>query len=128
MRAPAGERCGFTLIELLVVLAILALLLSLAAPRYFSSVERSKETVLRHNLAQVREAIDKHFADTGKYPNLLEDLVSKRYLRSTPEDPVAGNSASWIVVPPADPAKGGVYDVKSGAPGRAQDGSAFSDW
>ena len=128
MRICDRGRCGFTLIELLVVLAILALLLSLAAPRYFSSVERSKETVLKHNLAQVREALDKHFADTGKYPVLLEDLVSKRYLRSAPEDPVAGSSTSWIVVPPADPAKGGVYDVKSGAPGHAHDGSSYSDW
>jgi general secretion pathway protein G len=128
MRACTRGSRGFTLIELLVVLAILALLLSLAAPRYFNSVERSKETVLKHNLVQIREALDKHFADTGKYPNMLEDLVSKHYLRSPPEDPVAGSTTSWIVVPPADPAMGGVYDVRSGAPGHAQDGSSYSDW
>lgn len=88
---------GFTLIEILVVLAILALLLSIAAPRYFGSVDRSKETVLKQNLFQIRESLDKYFADTGRYPDSLEDLVTKHYLRSAPVDPVTGSAlrGSW---------------------------------
>ena len=42
-----ARRSGFTLIELMVVMTIVSLLLSLAAPRYFRSIERSKETVLK---------------------------------------------------------------------------------
>ena len=123
-----SHRDGFTLIEILVVLAILAALLSIAAPRYFGSVDRSKETVLKQNLFQIRETLDKYYADTGRYPDSVDDLVAKHYLRTTPVDPVTGSATTWIIVPPADLKKGGVYDVKSGAPGHAKDGTSFSDW
>ncbi|MBK9522299.1 MAG: prepilin-type N-terminal cleavage/methylation domain-containing protein [Rhodocyclaceae bacterium] len=123
------KRCkGFTLMELLVVLAIIATLLSLAAPRYMGSVNKAKEAVLRENLFSMREAIDKHFSDTGKYPASLNDLVTKRYMRRIPLDPIADSTTTWIVVPPADPQKGNVFDVKSGALGRSRDGDAFKDW
>jgi general secretion pathway protein G len=119
---------AFTLIEILVVLAILALLLGVAAPRYFGSVDRSKETVLKQNLFQVREALDKYFADVGRYPDSLEDLVTKHYLRAAPIDPVTGSTTTWVVIAPQDARKGAVYDVKSGAPGNARDGTAYSEW
>lgn len=122
------KRSGFTLIELLVVMAIIAMLLAVAAPRYFHSVQRSKETVLRHDLGAMRDAIDKYFSDTGVYPAGLDDLVQKRYLRKLPPDPVTESSNTWVAVPPPDGAKGGVYDVKSGARGTALDGTAYSDW
>ena len=119
---------GFTLIELLVTMAIIALLLSLAAPRYFSGVDKAKETVLRENLHQMRDSIDKFYADRGRYPASLEDLATQKYLRKVPLDPVTDSDLSWIVVPPSDPQKGGVYDVKSGAPGASRDGSAYASW
>lgn len=119
---------GFTLIELLVVLAIIATLLSIAVPRYTGSVDKAKESVLKENLATLREAIDKHYGDTGKYPATLDDLVTKRYLRRIPVDPIADSSTSWVVLPPADPQKGAVFDVKSGAPGKGRDGTAYSSW
>ncbi|MDP1681623.1 MAG: prepilin-type N-terminal cleavage/methylation domain-containing protein, partial [Burkholderiales bacterium] len=72
---------GFTLVELLVVLAIIALLVSIAAPRYFNSVEKSKEVVLKQDLSTMRDALDKYYGDTGKYPDSLDDLVTKKYLR-----------------------------------------------
>lgn len=119
---------GFTLVELLVALAIIATLLSLAAPRYTGSVDKAKEAILRENLATLREAIDKYFGDNGKYPIVLEDLVTKRYLRRIPLDPVTDSASTWIVSPPPDPQKGGVFDVRSGASGRGIDGSAYKDW
>lgn len=119
---------GFTLIELLVVLAIIATLLSLAAPRYTGSVDKAKESVLKENLATLRVAIDKHYGDTGKYPATLDDLVTKRYLRRVPVDPVTDSATSWVVLPPADPQKGAVFDVKSGAPGKGRDGTAYASW
>ncbi|HVY07905.1 MAG TPA: type II secretion system protein G [Burkholderiales bacterium] len=110
------------------MLAILALLLGVAVPRYFGSLERSKETVLKENLFQVRESLDRYFSDTGRYPDRLEDLVARRYLRGAPMDPITGSTTTWIVVAPHDLDKGSVYDIRSGAPGNAKDGSAYRDW
>ncbi|MGO4465562.1 type II secretion system protein, partial [Pseudoduganella sp. RAF53_2] len=75
---------GFTLIELLVVLGIIALLLTLAVPRYFPSVDKAKETILGDNLRNMRAVIDQYYGDTGRYPDSLEQLVEKKYLRSVP--------------------------------------------
>lgn len=119
---------GFTLIELLVVMAIIATLLTIAVPRYFHSVEKSKEAVLHQNLALTREVLDKYYGDNGKYPDSLDELVSKKYLRSLPSDPFTGSSTTWLIVPPDSPEKGGVSDIRSSAPGNARDGSAYKDW
>lgn len=121
-------RRGFTLIELLVVMAIIGLLLSLAAPKYFRSVDASKEVVLAENLRITREAIDKFHADRGHYPAALDELVSRRYLRAIPVDPVANNSAEWALIPPPAPAEGGVADLRSRAPGVGRNGLPFSQW
>lgn len=123
-------RCssGFTLIELLVVMAIVALLVSLASPRYFGSLSRSRETALHQTLAVVRDSIDKYYADNGKYPDDLATLVSRRYLRSLPVDPVTGSDGTWVVVPPDDPEKGGIYDIQSGADGAGHNGKPFREW
>lgn len=119
---------AFTLIELLVVMAIVATLLTLVTPRYFSSISHSQEAVLKQNLAQVRDAIDKYYSDKGKYPDTLDDLVSQKYLRRAPFDPITGSNATWVTVTPEDQDKGAVYDIKSGAPGKAADGTAYSEW
>ncbi len=119
---------GFTLIELLVVLAIIAMLLSIAAPRYLTGVDKSKEAVLRENLALTRQALDNYFGDNGKYPESLDDLAAKKYLRSVPIDPITESSTTWTIVPPDSPEKGGVFDIKSGAQGKARDGSEYKDW
>jgi general secretion pathway protein G len=120
-------RRGFTLIELLVVLAVIATLLSIALPRYFNSIERSKEVTLKQSLSVMRDAIDKFYADNGRYPDSLADLAEKRYIRAVPVDPITESTDTWTVVaPPEGAAKGSVYDVKSGAPGRTQDGVEFT--
>jgi len=122
------RRTGFTLIELLVVLAIIATLLLLAVPRYFGSVDRSKEAVLKENLYQMRDAIGKYYADKGKYPESVESLATEKYLRRVPLDPVTESATTWVAVPPEDPQEGGVFDVESGAQGKATDGTAYGDW
>ncbi len=119
---------GFTLIELLVVLAIIALLVSIAAPRYFNSVEKSKETVLKQDLSTMREALDKFYGDTGSYPAVLDELISKKYLRNLPVDPITESATTWVTVPPDDSDKGGVFDVHSGAPGNGRDGTPYASW
>ena len=121
-------RRGFTLIELLVVLAVVGTLLTLALPRYFSSIDKSKEAVLKENLFQLREAISRYHADKGKYPETLEALAADKYLRKVPLDPVTESAVTWIVVAPEDPQKGGVWDVRSGAPGKGLDGSEYAQW
>lgn len=119
---------GFTLIELLVVMSIIALLLSLAAPRYFGRVEMAKETVLRENLHQMRDATDKFYGDNNRYPNNIDELVTRKYLRRIPPDPITDSEKTWVTVPPSDSQKGGVYDIKSGAPGKGKDGTAYNTW
>ena len=122
------SRRGFTLIELLVVMTVIALLLTIAVPRYFGSLERAKEAVLKEYLYQLRDAIGKYYGDKGKYPDSIDTLASEQYLRTLPVDPVTDSATTWVVVPPDDPKTGGVYDVKSGAQGRASDGSAYAEW
>jgi general secretion pathway protein G len=123
-----ARQYAFTLIELIVVLAIIATLLTLALPRYFSSLDRSKEVVLRENLYQVRDAIGKYYGDKGKYPESLEALTTDKYLRRLPVDPITESTTTWVIVAPEDIQKGGVYDIKSGAQGKALDGTNFSEW
>ena len=129
---PSHVRRGFTVIELLVVLAALALLLSVAAPRYVQHVDRARDTALRHNLQAMRDAIDKFYADQGRYPKELAELVERRYLRAIPMDPVTQRYDSWVTAPPpgdAGKADGeAIADVHSGADTLAQDGSRHDSW
>lgn len=119
---------GFTLIELLVVLGILMLLLTVAVPKYFGGVDRAKESVLKQDLAVTREALDKFYGDQGRYPGSLEELVDQKYLRAVPVDPITDSKDTWLIVPPPAETPGGVYDLHSGATGKAMDGSAYADW
>lgn len=109
-QARTRQQRAFTLIELVVVMAIIGLLLTLALPRYFISIERGKEQVQHQNLAVIRDAIDKYYGDNGQYPDTLDDLVAKHYLRAVPVDPVNGSS-SWTVIASPDASRAGVYDV-----------------
>jgi general secretion pathway protein G len=118
---------GFTIIELLVVMTIVALLLTIAAPRYFQHVERSKEVALRENLRAVRDAVDKFYADRGAYPATLQDLIDHKYLRALPVDPITERKDTWVLVPPKGAGQG-VFDVRSGAKGRSSEGTEFAAW
>ncbi len=109
-------------------MAIIGTLLTLAVPRYFRSVQRSREAVLQQDLSSLRESIDRFYGDTGKYPPTLAVLVEKRYLRAIPVDPVARSAEKWIVVNNEDPEDPGVKDVKSGAEGTGENGVPYAAW
>lgn len=125
MRRPRG----FTLVELLVVMAIIATLLTIAVPRYFHSVDKAREAALKETLAATRDAIDKFYGDSGRYPESLQQLVDKRYLRRLPLDPITQSDNTWVIAtPPDDRQQTGVYDLHSGAGGNADDGSPYAQW
>jgi len=131
---------GFTLIELLVALAILAAILSIAVPRYFSNIETTQENVLKEDLYVMRDVIDHFYSDKGTYPAQLSDLIGQNYLRGVPVDPFTQSANSWTFNAPlpsggcdelnstATPGNSGFCDVHSGAPGQAKDGSWMKEW
>jgi len=126
---------GFTLIEVLIVVTIIGILVAILVPQYRYSVLRAKEAVLKENLFQLRDAINKYCFDKKKYPAGLEDLVAARYLRSIPLDPI-NKTQEWLLVK-AEPLEGeefdpeadqGVLDVKSLSKAMAMDGTPYADW
>jgi general secretion pathway protein G len=125
---PPLRRRGFTLIELLVVISIIATLLSIAVPRYFQSLERSKETVLRQDLSVLRGAIDQYRADRGEYPESLVSLVERGYLRKIPQDPFTKSAETWVLDRSGGPDAVGVRDVRSGAEGTGYSGVPFEEF
>jgi general secretion pathway protein G len=127
---------GFTVIELMVVMTVMAILVSIAAPRYIAHVDNARDTALRHNLKAIREAIDQFQADRGLAPKSLVELVQARYLKDVPEDPVTQRRDSWLFVSAEQSlatdaiamGAAGRAAVRSGAPGTAKDGSRYAGW
>jgi general secretion pathway protein G len=101
---------GYTLIELLIVMALIAMLLSLSVPRYFGNVDRAKEAVLRQDLAQMRDGIQKYFGDQDRYPNPWRTR-GVEILEKVPAD-VTERDDTWVVIAPVDRDSGKVFDVK----------------
>lgn len=132
MRRTRGG--GFTLIELLVVVAIIGIVVTAAVGQYQKSIVKAREAVLRQDLYEMRTAINRYFADKGKYPQDLEALVSDKYLYKLPVDPFTGSAESWVQEPSEaggeDDLSGepGIADVRSGADGTSLDGSTYSEW
>jgi general secretion pathway protein G len=118
-------RRGFTLIEMLIVMAIVALMLTIALPRYFGSLDKAKDVALQENLKVVRVTLDKFYADKGRYPDTLNELVEQKYLRAVPVDPVTESAGTWITIAARDIETKGIADIKSGAVGNAKDGRAY---
>jgi general secretion pathway protein G len=122
---------GFTILELMIVMAVMGILITIAQPSLKSSIIRAREAVLRENLFQMREALDQYYADSGKYPSQLADLVNqtekaKGYLRAIPKDPFTG-ATDWITIA-LESEDGGVFDVHSASPLVALDGTAYNAW
>ena len=132
VKTGKGQR-GFTLIELLIVVTLIVVLAGIGMSTYSTSVTRAKEAVLREDLFRIRDSIDQYYADKGSYPPDLTSLVTSGYMRQIPKDPFTESSDTWQIVmsepdPAAPNAAPGVYDVKSGAPGVALDGTPYADW
>ena len=125
---PMKTARGFTLIELLVVLGIVALLLTLAVPRFFPSIDGAKETILADNLRNTRAVVDQYRSDTGRYPESLEQLVEQKYLREIPLDPVTESRETWILESPQEGEQGGFSNLRSGAPGNDRRGRPYLEW
>jgi general secretion pathway protein G len=121
----SGKKKGFTLIEMLIVMAIVALLLTLALPRYWGALDKAKDVALQDNLKVLRSAIDQFNADKGHYPESLQELVEKKYLRSVPPDPITESIQTWIMIPSSDANNPGMSDIKSGAPGSTPQGTNY---
>ena len=124
---------GWTLIELLVVLSIILILAAMALTQYRNSVLHAKEAALRSDLYLMRDAIDQYYADKGKYPESLDALVTDRYLRAIPRDPMTTSTDTWQTVQAerdagAVSSAAGIFDVKSGSADVALDGSRYADW
>lgn len=118
---------GFTLIELMVVMAILGTLLAVVVPRYFDGLKRAEEAALKEDLKEMREAIDYYYEDKNAYPPTLETLVTERYIKFLPEDPMTGSHETWQTVMPPDNSNA-VYDVRSGSEEIARDGTPYINW
>lgn len=124
---------GFTLIELIIALAIMGILLALAVPNYRSTLQASKEAVLRDDLFQLRSLISQYTLDKQEAPQSLDDLVSAGYLREIPKDPITNSSTTWqtesddTIMSP-DQTLSGITNVHSGAGGSGRDGTPYSTW
>jgi general secretion pathway protein G len=127
MRRGRRFNSGFTLIELLVVMVIVASLLAIAVPRYFRSLDHSKEVVLMQDLAVMREAIDQFYGDRGRYPETLIELSDERYIRKVPVDPMTKSAESWVVSSREGSEAVGVFDVHSGADGMTRKGVRYAE-
>jgi general secretion pathway protein G len=125
-RRGTGGSDGFTLIELMIVVSIIGILATLAVPSYQASVVKAKEAALRQDLSTLRDVLDQHKADQGKYPLSLAALVSAGYLRGMPKDPFTGSTTTWQEI--SDPAEGGVVDVFSGAEFVGTNGTPYNRW
>lgn len=149
------NQSGMTLLELIIACAILLVLSSAALPVARYSIWRQKETDLRQDLEDMRDAIDRYkdAADlqqikvqpgTQNYPPDLETLVKGvplgqngdkliRFLRKIPVDPITGQPDWGLRAVGDDPDSttwGGknVFDVYSKSQGTAMNGTKFSDW
>jgi len=117
---------GFTLLELMIVVAIVGILATIAAPTYQHSVVKAREAVLRQDLFTLRDVLDQHRADQGKYPPSLQALVEAGYLRAIPKDPFTNSEATWQEM--TDAVEGGVIDIFSGSEFVGTNGTPYNQW
>lgn len=123
---------GYTLLELMIVVAIVGILVSIAIPTFQHTAIKAKEAVLKQNLFTMRVVIDQYYADRKKYPETLESLVEKKYLREIPMDPFTKSRTTWTEVyeeqEEGEDSPAGVFDVKSGSDDLALDGTSYKEW
>ena len=124
-------QAGFSLLELMIAMFILIILISVALPTYQRSVQHAREVVLEENLWQIRRAIDQYAADKGKLPQSLDDLVTEKYLREKPIDPIT-EKAEWKEIQGEDTNSSdggqGLENVQSLAEGDDGDGKKYEEY
>ena len=125
---PLKNERGYTLIEMMIVVSIISILATMALPSFQRSLIRAKETNLHRTLFVMRDTIDQYYADHGRYPDSLQDLEDKKYIREIPMDPFTGQSGTWITIPPEGLAEGNVYDVHSGSNKVSLGGTPYNEW
>ncbi len=132
-RATANGSSGFTMIEMIVVIAIILVLIGMAAGRYEKSIIRSREAVLKQDLATMRNAIQQYTLDKEAGPQSLDDLVSAGYLREVPTDPIT-RERDWHtnfdnVLLSTDQTAPGIDDVHSASDAVSPfENTAYSSW
>jgi general secretion pathway protein G len=119
----------------MIVVSIIGILAAIAVPNYQWSVIKAKEAVLREALYNFKNTIDQFYADQGKYPDTLEDLKSKGYMRDIPKDPFTLDKTTWVTVEPPPPQGttsttdiGKVWDVHSGSDKVGSNGVPYNEW
>jgi general secretion pathway protein G len=150
-----GADSAFTFVELMASISIVLLLTTAAMPVARLQLQRTRETELRRDLLQLREAIDRYkdFSDRGMipikpdtfgYPPDLQTLVDGvtlkgtatakfKFLRRLPVDPITGSS-DWGMRSMQDDADsrswGGrnVFDVYCKSDAAGMDGTKYSEW
>lgn len=120
------EANGFTLIELMIVVSIVGILATLAVPSYQGTLLRAREAALRQDLFTMRDVLDQHRADQGKYPPSLRALVDAGYLRAIPNDPFTNLATTWQEI--TTPVEEGVVDVFSGSDLVGTNGEPYNRW
>ncbi|MEP7152783.1 MAG: prepilin-type N-terminal cleavage/methylation domain-containing protein [Nitrospira sp.] len=123
---PVSSSRGFTIIELMIVVTIVGILATLAVPSYHAAIIKAKEGALRQDLFSLRDVIDQHRADKGKYPETIQSLISAGYLRRVPNDPITGATSTWQEM--VDQGEGGMVDVFSGSELVGTNGVPYNQW
>jgi general secretion pathway protein G len=125
---------GFTLIEVLIVMVIITILAGISLGIYNNSIVKAREAVLLQQLSELREAMDRYYADKNKWPSRLETLVDEKYIRAVPVDPLTNSATTWQTTygepDPSNPsAEPGISDVHSGAEQVSPlTGTPYSEW
>lgn len=125
-RAGLSGDAGYTLLELMIVVTIAAILATLAEPMWQESITRAREASLKQTLFNLRDILDQYRADTGKYPQAMAEVVTAGYLRQMPQDPFTRSPTTWQEIP--SESEGGIFDVHSGSPLVATDGTPYNQW
>ncbi|MGI8919233.1 MAG: type IV pilin protein [Pyrinomonadaceae bacterium] len=124
------SRSGFTLLELMIVITIVIILAAIALPQYQRTIMHAREAVLRDDLYKMRTLLDQYAADKGKLPSSLDDLMTERYLRELPVDPITGEK-NWAVETGEDPnssGESGVVNLRSASTDTSSEGTPYSEW
>jgi len=128
-----GRQRGFTLLELLIVISIIFILIGMAVGRYDRAQLRAREAVLRTDLQTMRSAIDNFTLDKQAAPQSLEDLVTEKYLREIPVDPIT-HAKDWVlqyedVALSPTQSGSGITDVHSASTGTSPfENTAYNTW